>query len=81
MARIAVKDMTQGQLKLHFAAKCSYHRADGVRALGLVHRISTDDLREAMLAYEAAAKRKDWPSAEHALLRVVEKCEAGNGSR
>lgn len=71
MPRPTVETMTSGQLKLHFAAKCRYHHADGVRALGLVHRLSTDDLRAHLLDYEAAAKVEDWKAAESALVRIM----------
>lgn len=72
MPRPTVATMTSGQLKLHFASLCRYHRADGVRALGLVHRISTDDLRTHLLAYEAAAKVEDWKAGEDALLKIMD---------
>lgn len=72
MARIAVKDMTHGQLKLHFAAVCQWHQCDGVLALGKVHRVTEDELRAAMIEYETAKKVKDWKRAESALLRVVD---------
>ena len=71
MARIAAKDMTHGQLKLHFASVCQWHQCDGVAALGKVHLVSEDELRAAMVDYEAAKKSKDWKRAEAALLRVV----------
>ncbi len=71
MARIAVEEMTHGQLKLHFAAVCQWHQCDGVAALGKVHHVSEAELRAAMIAYEAAKKSKDWKRAEAALLRVV----------
>lgn len=71
MPRITVEKMTPGQLKLHFAAICQWHQCDGVAALGKVHKVSEDELRAALVAYEAAKKRKDWRAAEAALLRVV----------
>ena len=72
MPRIAVERMTPGQLKLHFASVCQWHQCDGVLALGKVHKIPIEDLRSALIAYEAAKKIKDWKSAEDALLRVVQ---------
>ena len=71
MARITVEKMTEGQLKMHFAAVCQWHQCDGVAALGRVHKIPVDELRAGLSAYEAAKKRKDWKSAEAALLRLV----------
>ncbi len=66
-----VTQMTPGQLKLHFASICQSHGADGVTALGRVHRFTTEELRRALLDYETAAAREDWPTAEDALLRIA----------
>ena len=68
-----VETMTHGQLKLHFAARCRYHHCDGIRALGLAHRISVEDLRTHLSEYEAARNIGDWKEAEDALLRIMKK--------
>lgn len=68
MARIAIEDMTDGQLKLEFASTCTYHRADGVRALGYASLVPTEFLRSALIEYRDAKGNKE---KEAALLRVV----------
>lgn len=68
MARIAIEDMTDGQLVLEFASTCTYHQADGVRALGYASRVPSDFLRSALIDYRDAKGNK---KKEEALLRVV----------
>lgn len=73
---LRVEDMTAGQLKLYYAAKCQWHQADGVAALGYASRVSTEELRAAMASYEVAAACEDWATAEEALLSVVARSTA-----
>jgi hypothetical protein len=67
----AVRDMSAGQLKLHYASLCQHHGCNGVSALATVHRITTEQLRAELIAYEVAARRKDWTTAEDALMRIA----------
>lgn len=68
MARIAIEDMTDGQLKLEFASTCTYHQCDGVQAIGHAGRVPVEFLRAALIDYRDATSNK---KKEAALLRVV----------
>ena len=68
--RLHPRDMTSGQLKIHYGAVCQHHGVDGVKAIGRVHRFDTERLRGALCAYEDAAAKEDWTAAEDALLSL-----------
>lgn len=72
MPRIHPRDMTSGQLKLDFAARCQFHQCDGVSAFAYADKAETEFLRSSLTAYYAEAKTQDLKGMETALVGVVD---------
>lgn len=70
--RIPYEEMTPGQLRLEFAARCQFHGCDAGLALCASTQAPEEFIRERMLAYRDAIARLDDKDAEDALIEIIE---------